>query len=263
MKLIRKHDHRIVLLILCALVAGGCFKDKGLQITPTLAAETNALPAIEIKQLRPGVWVHTSYHRLSNGTVYPSNGAIVQEGEHLLLIDPAWGAEATQQLLQSIDREIGLPIKRAVSTHFHGDRTLGVDVLAAAGVTVFAHPRTIELSASRGNPVPENVLPNLNLSGAKVSLGSVEVFYPGPGHAPDNIMVWLPQQNILYGGCAIREMASNTLGNTEDADLLSWPESIKQAQQRYTQAEIIIPGHGKIGGAELFGHMLRLFEQSR
>lgn len=257
----RKQIPQIIILLLCIHTTGVCAQNQSSQATTALAPETNALPAIEIQQLRPGVWIHTSHHKLDNGTIYPSNGIIVREGEHLLLIDPAWGAEATEQLLLLIQREIGFPIKRAISTHFHGDRTLGVDVLADAGVDVFAHPMTLKLSASSGKPIPKMALPELKSKGASVTLGSVEVFYPGPGHAPDNIMVWLPKQNILYAGCAIREMASNTLGNVGDADLLSWPASIRRAQERYTQTEIIIPGHGKVGDAELFGHMLKLFEE--
>ncbi len=246
--------------MLCALTIVACSQKQILPATSAPTANAGALPAIEIQQLRSGIWVHTSYHKLDSGIIYPSNGVIVREGEQLLLIDPAWGAAATKQLLLRIQREIGLPVKRAISTHFHGDRTLGVDVLAEAGIDVFAHPQTLELAASHGMPVPKFPLPELEPEGASVALGSVEVFYPGAGHAQDNIMVWLPKEKILYSGCAMRDMASNTLGNVGDADLLSWPIAIRRAQERYAQAEIVIPGHGEVGDARQFGHMFHLFE---
>ena len=134
-----------------------------------------------------------------------------------------------------------------------------MDVLAAAGIKVLAHPLTLKLSAQGGGPVPKHSLSGLDKPGNTATVGSVEVLYPGAGHAPDNIMVWLPEQKILYGGCAIRELATDSLGNTADGDLASWPKAIKLAQDRYSTAEVVIPGHGAPGGPELLAHMHQLF----
>lgn len=185
--------------------------------------------------------MHTSYNTF-DGVVYPSNGLIVREGDHLVLLDSAWGAEATEELLVWIDEEIGLP------------------VLEAAGIPVWAHPMTRRLSAEEGNPVPPNALSGIDAPGSATGFGTVEVFYPGGGHARDNIMVWLPEQKMLYGGCAVRELATDNLGNTADADLAYWPRAIRNAQARYPQAETVIPGHGEPGGPELLEHMHALFE---
>ena len=51
-----------------------------------------------------------------------SNGLIVRDGDELLLIDTAWGAKNTAALLAEIEKQIGLPVTRAVSTHFRDDR---------------------------------------------------------------------------------------------------------------------------------------------
>lgn len=216
---------------------------------------------LKIRKLGSSVWIHTSHHTFPDGTRYPANGLIVREDDGLLLIDPAWGAAVTAELLARIKNETGLPVRRAISTHFHGDRTDGVDVLTEAGVEVLAHPRTLKLSALDGGPVPKNALAGIDEPGDTVAVGTVEVLYPGAGHTPDNIMVWLPKQKVLYGGCAIREMDTDTLGNTRDADLVSWPDAIRLAQQRYRQVEIVVPGHGNPGGPELLSHMFQLFEQ--
>lgn len=218
-------------------------------------------PGLQVEQLEPGVWMHTSYNTF-NGVVYPSNGLIVREDDHLVLLDSAWGAEATEALLVWIDKEIGLPVDRALSTHFHSDRTGGAAVLAAAGIPVWSHPMTQRLSAEAGNPVPANALTGLDTAGNTTAFGSVEVLYPGGGHARDNIMVWLPERKMLYGGCAVRERATDNLGNTADADLAHWPQAIRHAQAAYPQAETVIPGHGEPGGPELLEHMHTLFEDS-
>ncbi len=198
-------------------------------------------------------------YRGFDGVLYPSHGVVVREGDHLVLLDAAWGADATKELLVWIDDNIGLPVARALSTHFHDDRTGGVAVLDAAGIDVWSHPMTQTLSAAAGNPVPPNALAALEAPGSTVQFGTLEVLYPGGGHADDNIMVWLPEQRILYGGCAVRELATDNLGNTADADLDYWPQAIRNAQAAYPETEIVIPGHGEPGGPELLEHMHELF----
>jgi glyoxylase-like metal-dependent hydrolase (beta-lactamase superfamily II) len=75
-----------------------------------------------------------------------------------------------------------------------------------------------------------------------LSLGgeTVEIFYPGPAHSPDNIVVYFPSAKLLFGGCMVR--ADGQLGNLTDADLKKWPESIRKL--RKYDARLIVPGHG-------------------
>ena len=240
-------------LLLLGLLVAGCQSDH--------RHSPSASPGLHVEQLEPGVWMHTSYNTF-DGVLYPSNGLIVREGGHLVLLDSAWGAEATEELLAWIENEIGLPVNRALSTHFHDDRTGGVAVLEAAGIPVWSHPMTQRLSAEEGNPVPPNALSGIEAPGSTTGFGSLEVLYPGGGHARDNIMVWLPDRRMLYGGCAVRELATDSLGNTADADLAYWPQAISNAQATYPEAKVVIPGHGEPGGAELLEHMHALFEDS-
>ena len=246
-------------LIPCFLFFTACQQQTAEPENSTIPKTHNAAD-LSLRLLKPGLWIHTSHHTFTDGTRYPSNGLVVREDDGLVLIDPAWGAAATTELLSLIKHDIGLPIKRAYATHFHGDRTAGVDILAAAGIDVFTHPLTQKLSRENGNPVPQNALMALDKPGASVVMGQVEVFFPGHGHAPDNIMLWLPEHRVLYGGCAIRELSTDSLGNTEDADLASWKNAVQRAQTRYPQVETVVPGHGDSAGPETLSHMLKLFE---
>lgn len=214
--------------------------------------------AIQLVQIREGVWVHTSHYTYPNGNTYPSNGLVVQEGDGLLLIDTAWGEVQTAALLQKIAAEIGLPVKRAVITHAHGDRLLGVDLLRARGVVVFAHTKTVQLANESGLPLPSHTLAELIEPGEALDGGSVELFYPGPGHTPDNLMVWVYDKGVLFGGCAVREPTATGLGNVAQADLKLWALAIERALRRYDDAEIVVPGHGPWGTTELLHHTLKL-----
>lgn len=234
--------------------------------TSNAAADAPAIgvPAdVVIREVRPGVWVHTSYYTYPGGTRFPANGLIVREGNGLLLVDTAWGETLTRALLNRIEAEIHLPVRRAVVSHAHGDRIAGADVLEARGIEVYALRLTQQRAVGEGMAVPDHALAGLDRPGTSVQFGSVELFYPGPGHAPDNLMVWVPYQRVLFGGCAVRVAASDSLGSIVDADMTAWSEAIRQARARYAKAKIVVPGHGEAGGAELLDHTLALLEQSR
>ena len=217
---------------------------------------------VRLRQIRDGVWVHVSTQNVG-GTIYPSNGLIVRDGDGLLLVDTAWGTEGTIALLAAIETEIGLPVRRALSTHFHDDRVGGVDALRAAGVPTFATPRTRRLAEAEHNEVPARALDGLSEPGDAVRLGPVEVFYPGAGHAPDNLVVYVPQGRVLFGGCAIHERSRQSAGNVADADLEAWPVSVQRVQERYPDADVVVPGHGIPGGRELLDHTIAIVRAHR
>src|SRR6185295_3616589 len=89
-------------------------------------------------------------------------------------------------------------------------------------------------------------LSRLAAAGGVDHVGTAEVFYPGPAHTRDNIVVWLPDSRVLFGGCAVRA-ATSGLGNVADADLTAYPASIRRVLERYPAAEVVVPGHGDVG----------------
>lgn len=241
---------------------------------PTAAGSATAVPVgyptaddvpvgeVRLHALRPGIWTHVSTERF-DGTLYPSNGLIVRDGDGVLLVDTAWGEEATVALLDAIEAQIGLPVRRVIVTHFHDDRVGGSAALAARGIPVYATPFTRRLAAAEGNDVPAGSLTGLDAAGGALTVGPVEVFYPGAGHAPDNLVVYVPGAHVLVGGCAVFEAARATPGNVADADLGAWPQTLRRVEARYPEAEIVVPGHGLPGGPELLEHTITVVEAQR
>jgi metallo-beta-lactamase class B len=35
---------------------------------------------------------------------------------------------------------------------------------------------------------------------------TLQAYYPGAGHTRDNIVVWVPQDKVLFGGCLIKSL---------------------------------------------------------
>jgi metallo-beta-lactamase class B VIM len=206
---------------------------------------------LDIKPLAPGVWLHTSWRTTATWGLVPSNGLIVREGDHLVVIDTAWGDAPSRALLARIDRELHLPVAKLIVTHFHDDCLEGWEAFAERGARIVASEQTLALAKVKATPAFDlyRLAP-----GEKFGCGSLEIFYPGPAHAPDNVVVWLPSARILDGGCAVRALASGSLGNLSDASLADWPASIARVQAAYPDAHVILPGHGDPGGSELLTH---------
>ncbi len=212
---------------------------------------------LEVKPLAPGVWLHTSWQTTATWGLVPSNGLIVREADHVVVIDTAWGAEPSRALLAWIERELDLPVARLIATHFHDDCLGGWEVFAERGARIVVSAQTLALAHLEVSPEFEvfRLAP-----GETHTAGELEIFYPGPAHAPDNIVVWLPGSRILFGGCAIRAAASGGLGNLSDAVVSEWATSISRVQTAFPDARIVLPGHGDIGGPELLAHTRELAE---
>lgn len=261
----------VALVMLVALLAGCATPVTGStapDITADAAAHTHPsadeIPVgeVRLREIRDGVWIHVATQAFGDA-IYASNGLIVRDGEELLLVDTAWGRDNTAALLAAIEAEIGLPVRRAISTHFHDDRVGGVDTLGTAGVATFATSLTRRLAAEAQSEIPAGTLDGLAEAGDAIRFGPVELFYPGAGHAPDNLVVYVPEVRLLFGGCAVHEATRTTAGNVSDADLGAWPASIQRVQSRYPEAEVVVPGHGAPGGVELLDHTITVVKQHR
>ncbi len=217
---------------------------------------------VSVKKLTDGVWIHTSSKALPGAGVLPSNGLAVADGDGLILVDTAWGELATQELAKKLKKETGKDITKVVITHFHYDRLAGVDWLEDQGATVYTHPDTPGLSLPLGTPVPNTTVPELSEIGARTNIGPIEISFPGPAHTSDNLMVWVKEPKLLFGGCAVRADHHKSLGNLAHADLSNWGKSIAWAKTTYGDARMVVPSHGNPAGAELLVHTMALVEKT-
>jgi metallo-beta-lactamase class B len=221
--------------------------DAGLPTILELGVEpmTRIAPTVWVAPIAPDVFLHTTTHPLG-GLVYPANGLILMRDGDALLIDTGWTPDQAQTLARWIATALKARLSLAVATHFHADRTGGVDALKALGVRTLAHPLTCRLAREHGLPVPEPI--EGFGDGAFPLDARCELFYGGAGHTRDNIVVYAPQAQILYGGCFLKSATSADLGNVADAVPGDWAASIEKMRARYGDAKIVAPGHGALAG---------------
>ncbi len=213
------------------------------------------VPGFTLEQITPRVWRHTSWKRLPSGP-FPSNGLLVCDASsgRGVLVDTAWTPEDTLTLLARA-RAMGCPVKALLVTHFHDDRLGGLAEVVAAGAESWARPETPGLAGFSPGWDPKQHPEDGVVQG-------LEVFYPGPAHAPDNVVVWVPGDEVLFGGCMVRAAADTSPGNLSHADLRAWPPSAQRLMDRFPEPRVVVPGHGAPGGPELLHHTLRLVQEA-
>ena len=58
----------------------------------------------------------------------------------------------------------------------------------------------------------------------------------------------------------IKELGAGN-GNLEDANVDEWSATVRKAKSAYPEAQIVIPGHGKIGGTDLLDYTIEMFAE--
>ncbi|QCR24024.1 subclass B1 metallo-beta-lactamase [Pontibacter sp. SGAir0037] len=208
----------------------------------------------EVQKIAPQVYRHTSYGMYGNSKV-PANGLLIDTSDGVVIIDTAWDNEQTLQLLSWVKNNLKKPVKMCIVTHAHEDRLGGVEVLHQNNVIVFSTAQTAQIALEQHNLKIDSTLP---LTLVNIGQQQLEVFYPGAGHAPDNIVVYLPEQKLLFGGCFVKDATAPNLGNLADADVNNWAGAIEKVQQKFPKAKTVIPGHGAIGNSKLLQHTKKL-----
>ncbi|NUY80925.1 BlaB/IND/MUS family subclass B1 metallo-beta-lactamase [Flavobacterium sp. MAH-1] len=213
---------------------------------------------LEIYQLTKNTYVYTTYKNL-DGNPFPSNGLYVVTDSGVALIDTPWDETQFQPLLDSIEKKHKQKVVLCISTHSHADRTAGLEYFRKKGIKTYSSVATKKLCIKNNEKQAEFTFSRDTIF--KVGGRLIQTFYPGEGHTPDNIMIWMPESKVLYGGCFVKSIENSSLGNIADANLTEWPKSIRKAQKRFPDALTVIPGHFKWSGREALQHTIQLLEQ--
>jgi metallo-beta-lactamase class B len=216
---------------------------------------------IDIIQLSTSAYIHISYIQVPGFGRVGSNGFIYTNNGDALLFDTPMTDSLTEQLVKWITRSLKVRIVGFVPNHWHADCMGGLKYLNSIGIPSYANEKTIVIAKTKNLPIPQQGFAD----SLALHLGNQVVIckYYGPAHTVDNIVTWIPSERILFGGCMVKELKSETLGNVADADLTEWPKTIEKVIAGFPSAKIVIPGHGAFGGRELLKHTLELLTKTK
>jgi glyoxylase-like metal-dependent hydrolase (beta-lactamase superfamily II) len=193
------------------------------------------------------------------------NVSVVAGEAGLVVVDSLASARAAGVLVDALRSLSALPLHAVVNTHEHFDHTLGnatlvdsygaVPVVAqeeAAARTVAAAERAKDLyRADPDDPHGPEVLAteprpaDRTFSSALVlDLGDrrLELVHPGRAHTGGDLVVRVPDADVLLAGDLVEESAPPSYG--EDAWPLEWPATLDLVLELVGPATVVVPGHG-------------------
>jgi metallo-beta-lactamase class B len=214
---------------------------------------------IEFSQLTNNVFVHITYKDIE-GYTFPSNGLYIVTDEGIIIIDTPWNESQFQPFLDSLEKRHQKKAILSISTHFHDDRTAGIDFFKQNGIKTYSSNKTKDLCLKNKENVAEFTFEKdtvFNFSGT-----IIETYFPGEGHSPDNIVIYLKNEKILFGGCLVKSTENKNLGNIADANLKDWSKSVENVLKKYKEAEIVVPGHFSWSSNKNLKHTIDLLKKS-
>ena len=226
-------------------------------VTPNSSNSTGQPGELAISEIADGVYLHHSYLNVTDFGLVEANGLVVVQDKQAYIIDTPWTDSDTARLLEWITQQGFTPVA-SISTHSHQDRAGGIGYLNNHGVKTIVSDRTQDILAVTNKPQA-----SMAFEGNRYTVKSdlIEVYDLGAGHTKDNLVVWLPKQQMLFGGCLIKSLDSKTMGYIGEADMQAWPTTINKVNQQFPNINLVIPGHGASGDASLLSHTIELIEQ--
>lgn len=213
---------------------------------------------LTIRKISNHVYEHVSFLDTDSFGKVSCNGMIVIDGKEAVIFDTPADVKSSQALIDFLTKKEHYKITAVVATHFHADCVAGFSAFHNAHIATYGNERTISFLKEQKKDV------DLPLNSFKDSLelkvGNKKVYagFFGEGHTKDNIVGYFADDKVLFGGCLLKEQGAGK-GNLEDANEKDWATTVENVKKRFPDTKIIIPGHGKSGGPELFDYTIDLF----
>lgn len=215
---------------------------------------------LQIKKLSAHVYQHISFLNTESFGRVACNGMVVVNNKEAMVFDTPTDDKSSDELISYFSKKLGCTIKAIVPTHFHEDCVGGLESFRKNQIPAFASSKTIALLQVKAPAIISHLRPFNNTMQFTIGGKKVYAEYFGEGHTKDNVIGYFPDENAIFGGCLIKEMNA-TKGFLGDANLIAWPETVQKLKQKYPNTKLVIPGHGKSGGSELFDYTIQLFKQ--
>ncbi len=210
-----------------------------------------------LTRISPNVYVHTTFLNTETWGKVSCNGMIVTGEKEALVFDTPSDDTSSAELIGFIKNKMNLGIKAVVPTHFHNDCLGGLKEFHKNKIPSLAGNRTIALAKAKDFNIPQKGFQDsLTL---KVGDRDVLVRFFGEGHTIDNVVAYVPGDEVLFGGCLLKSLDAGK-GNLEDANQGQWSETVTNVKKAFPGVKTVIPGHGSPGDGALLDFTINLFK---
>ncbi len=186
-----------------------------------------------------------------------SNAYFVVTNEGVLVIDALTTYKLGKELVETIRSVTDKPIRFTVVTHYHTDHFYGVGALKEAGSVIVAHewayeylsqPSSYNFLKSRQKLLKEHIKgtdmvgPDITVTqGLNIYLGryKFEVRHFCKAHTPGDIVIWMPEEKVLFSGDIVFDGRLPFLGSGNSKGWIACLDKILELDP-----DVLLPGHG-------------------
>ncbi|KAF2517954.1 subclass B1 metallo-beta-lactamase [Flavobacterium foetidum] len=213
---------------------------------------------LQISHLTGDFYVYRTFNDYK-GDKISANAMYLVTDKGVVLFDAPWDKTQFQPLIDSIKARHNKEVVMLFATHSHNDRAGGFEFYKKRGIKTYSIKLTDDILEKNKEPRASFIIANDTTF--TVGQHKFNVFYPGKGHAPDNVVVWFDNEKVLYGGCFVKSADAEDLGYLGDADVREWQKSIKKVQKKFKNPKFVIPGHDDWEDINSLNHTEKLVEQ--
>lgn len=190
---------------------------------------------------------------------YNSNAGFVVTGDGVVVIDVLGTPALGNAFLGAIGKVTAQPVRRVILTHYHADHFYGLGPFKEAGAVVWAHRAALEYldggeAERRREQRARDLFPWVDESMPIVradrwldehtafTLGGVdfEIDHLGPAHSPEDVIVVLPKEGVIFGGDILFAGRIPFVGSADSRQWLARIDRLLELKPR-----IIVTGHGE------------------
>ena len=218
-----------------------------------------------VKQLAEGVYAFIGHAGDSNyGFITTSRGLVVIDND----------IRSVAEFRQAIGATTRQEVKYLINTHHAFDHTSANHIFAREGATIISSATCRQVMAETGDSKLEDmragdaqvrsltegvgvILPDLTFERRlSLHLGShhMELIHFGQGHTPGDIIVYLPEEKILFAG----DLVMNGYNpQVRDGNPYNWMNFLDEMEKM--PIETIVPGHGFVARKDSLGQLKAYF----
>ena len=225
----------------------------------------------ELRQLAPNVYAYIQGGGPGVSAAGVSNPGMIAGSDYLLAIDATQGPIPANAFIAASKQATGKDFGRLINTHHHGDHVNGNQFFTHAEILSHPYCRNECVKAAATTPKMWDKMPGVaegtearKLVPPSVTfkddltyfIGDTEVQFKfaGPAHTWGDIMAYLPQYKILFAGDVAFFWVAPYANNSY---ITKWIEVCDKIAG--WDVDVIVPGHGPIGGKKELAEMANYF----
>lgn len=226
-------------------------------ISQTTYASISLHEDLVILPINKNVFVHRSASIFPTYGKVQSNGLIYISGGEAMIMDTPVNDSMSLLLIKWLQEDLQKEIKGVIINHFHEDCLGSLPLFHQLDIPSYASKKTRRLAKKKGMPIP--LYGFRNSKTLFINQQPIVSRYFGKGHTADNIVTYLPEEKVLFGGCMIKSLKSGK-GNLDDASVSKWSKTVGKVKRTYINVETVVPGHGKFGDKTLLDYTIDMFK---